>query len=96
MGSDDDITRFRQQPCPYCGAKLDAAGPPDTIPLGSPDPGDFVVCIYCAQPSVWVVGPLGGGLRQVTPEELAEFAVNHGHHAARVLDLRQRYPRRSC
>lgn len=80
----DDITRFRPQPCPYCSKTVDAAGSADGSPQGAPTPGDFLVCFGCGEPSVWVQSPLGGGLRAATPEELAEFEVDHGHDAERL------------
>jgi len=41
--------RGAPQPCPWCGATLSAAcnaGPEDDVP----GPGDFSVCLHCAQP----------------------------------------------
>lgn len=89
MRHSNDITPFRPQPCPYCTKTVDAAGSADGIPFGPPNPGDFLICFGCTQPSVWVDGPLGGGLRAATPEELAEFAVDHAHH----VDLLQEFHR---
>lgn len=80
----DDITRFAQQPCPYCGKPLDAAGPADRSLLRSLQDGDFLLCIGCAEPAVVVIGPFGLGMRKASEDELAEFAVEHGHHVEKL------------
>lgn len=80
----DDITPIRRQPCPHCGAEADSAGTTDGKPQPPPSSGDYLVCLYCAQPAVYDVGPFGVTLRLPNPEELAEFAVDHGHHAAKI------------
>jgi hypothetical protein len=88
----DDITRFAEQPCPYCGKTLDAAGSPDGTRTTPPDDGDFLVCFGCAQPAVAVVGPFGVALREATAEELATFAVDHAHHAEKLRRFLARHP----
>lgn len=84
MTSRAAISRFPLQPCPYCGASLDAAGSPDGTPMRPPEEGDYLLCFTCGEPAVWSVGPFGVALRKPTAEELAEFAVEHGHHVERL------------
>jgi len=84
------VSRFRRQSCPYCGATVDAAGSPDGTPMEPPQEGDYLICFTCGEPAVWSVGPLGEALREATPEELAEFAVDHGHHAERLREYHRR------
>lgn len=84
MTSHQDITRFKKQPCPHCGKPLDAAGPPTAEPSRPPTDGDFLICFGCAEPSIFQTGPLGVYLRKPTAGELAEFAREHGQHAARL------------
>lgn len=91
MSPRDNIITFPAQPCPHCGRTVEMAGSSDGTPIGPPTPGDFILCFYCQQPSVWIVECLGSGLRKTTPEELAEFAVEHGQIAE---DLRKFHEKR--
>jgi hypothetical protein len=87
---DPDITRFRKQPCPFCGIPLDAMAPPDGRPTRAPESGDFSLCIGCGEPAVYRVTPLGAFLERPTPEEFARFAVDHGDHAEYLRKLLDR------
>lgn len=88
---DPDITLFKKQPCPFCGSSVDAATPPDGRPTRAPRDGDFMLCFTCAEPSVFRVTPLGEALVKPSPEEMAHFAVDHGHIAGRLRALRDRH-----
>ncbi|WIX76739.1 hypothetical protein QRX50_35620 [Amycolatopsis carbonis] len=84
MTSNNDVTKFRRQPCPYCGNSVDSAGAPTPEASRPPTSGDFFVCFGCTEPSIYQTGPFGAYLRKPTPAELAEFAVDYGHHAERL------------
>lgn len=85
-----DIKRFRKQPCPFCGSPLDAAAKPDLGPVREPIDGDFMVCVACAEPSVFRVTPLGQTLAKPTTEELARFAVDYGNVADHLREFNRR------
>jgi hypothetical protein len=46
MTSPFETTRLSPDPCPVCKAKLDAVTIL-TSPKGTPEPGDFSICLYC-------------------------------------------------
>jgi hypothetical protein len=45
--------RLPPTPCPYCDKPLDAASSVNGGAVG-PTPGDYTVCLYCAQPLIYL------------------------------------------
>lgn len=87
---DPDVTLFKKQPCPFCGTPVDAATPSDCRPTRAPRDGDFMLCFHCVQPTVLRVTPLGEALVKPSPEEMAQFAVDHGDTAGQLRAFRDR------
>jgi hypothetical protein len=61
--------------CCHCGYLVDAASTTDGEQL-APEDGNIAICFRCAEPSVYVVGPIGVALRLLTRDELAELAAD--------------------
>ena len=58
--------------CPACGHKVDSASAAgETEATAIPEPGDFALCIRCAEPGVYAVNPDGQtlGLRAASEAE---------------------------
>lgn len=75
------VYRHEGVSCRACGKVVDALTNTDPGGRQARD-GDFIVCAACGVVSVLVIGALGVAFREPTAEELAEFAVDHGHVAA--------------
>jgi hypothetical protein len=83
----DDVWRHAALSCQCCGGKLDAAAVAAGGPAPEPSDGDWSICFRCGEVAVYVVGPLGVGLREATTAELARFA--RSPDAARVQEIHQ-------
>lgn len=57
-----------QPTCPFCGHVVNSASPADVEEAAPPEKGDFSVCLYCAEVSVFADD--AGTLRKATPEDL--------------------------
>lgn len=61
--------------CRACGYRFDSVSQSGDV-CRVPSDGDFSVCFRCGEVSVFVVGPLGIGVREPTLAELAEFSAD--------------------
>lgn len=81
-----DIQRMPTMACPVCGYQMDLVsqqgGP--RRQCGIPESGDFQLCFNCAEPSIFLVSTFGIALRALSPQELAEFIVDHYDLARRL------------
>jgi hypothetical protein len=82
-----DVWRHGELVCQGCGGKQNAAAVAEGGPSPAPSGGDWSICFRCGEVAVYVVGPLGVGLREATTAELAEFA--RSPDAARVREIHQ-------
>lgn len=72
-----DILRHEALSCVACGHKVDSSGSRDNSPITTePVDGDWAVCLRCGEVAVYVIGPLGVGLREASTEELATFSAD--------------------
>lgn len=77
--------------CPHCGTLMDSSTT-SQFQAYMPKDGDLSLCVQCLEPATFVVGPLGVALRKSTPDELAEFEVDHAHVRRALAEVKHRYP----
>lgn len=71
--------------CPCCEHELNASVNYDTCEFYSPKSGDLTVCLFCAQPLVFLVGLHGLELAQANLETFAPDVRARLEHALREL-----------
>lgn len=64
--------------CPYCSTRLDCADPVGPNRYTTPTAGAVSVCIECAEPAIFVNGPLGLAFRKPTADERRSIMAQIG------------------
>lgn len=85
----DKTSKMPVSSCPCCGRALDGA----TGDAPKPEPGDFTICLYCAEPALFdedlqLRAPTGEETEQFyAVPELARMQALAAHHARARRDL---------
>lgn len=75
--------------CPYCGELLDCATGAYADQSAVPTDGAVSLCVFCAQPAMFVVSVFGTAVRRATPEEKASILEQHGEYIGQLIAVNQ-------